>query len=176
MKIPLLLSLFAAGLVSPVQAEMVAIQAGHVLIDASQSLGGSATIFVENAKIIRIEQGHAPTQPGVRVINLKDKTVLPGLIDMHVHFLGDPGGDYRDEAVLTNDYLALIGAKNAAITVKAGFTTVRDLGSTARGGFALRDATAKGLLPGPRCLVPAFEGLGRRASARQETHPRPIQW
>ena len=153
MKHLLAASLISLGLLTPARAEMVAIHAGHVIADASQSSSGPATIFVENGRISRIEQGHSQTQPGVRVIDLKDKTVLPGLVDMHVHFLGDPGGDFRDEAVMTDDFLALIGAKNAQITVRAGFTTVRDLGSTARGGFALRDATAKGYVQGPRIVA-----------------------
>ena len=153
MKTWLAASMISLALFSQARGEMVAIHAGHVIADAAQSPSGPATIFVENGRIVRIEAGLSRTEPGVRVIDLKDKTVLPGLVDMHVHFLGDPGGDFRDEAVLTDDYLALVGAKNAQVTVRAGFTTVRDLGSTARGGFALRDATAKGLVQGPRIVA-----------------------
>jgi imidazolonepropionase-like amidohydrolase len=134
------------------QAETVLIHAGRVIADADRPARGPSTITVTDGRITGIADGLAPAAPGTRIIDLSGKTVLPGLIDMHVHLLGDPGGDYRDEAVLSDDYLAMIGVKNARITVKAGFTTVRDLGSTRLGGFALRDATAKGLIDGPRIL------------------------
>lgn len=133
-------------------AEEQAIFAGRLISDANQPVSGPSTIFVDNGRIARIEAGYARVEPGVTVIDLKTKTVLPGLIDMHVHLQSDPGGDFRDEAVVTDDYLALNGAKNALVTAKAGFTTVRDLGSSPRGGFALRDATAKGIIQGPRII------------------------
>jgi imidazolonepropionase-like amidohydrolase len=145
------LLLALAALAPPALAETVVIHAGRVITDASQPARGASTITVVDGKITGIVDGYS-TAAGARVVDLKDKTVLPGLVDMHVHLEGDPGGDFRDDAVITDDYAALIGAKNARLTVKAGFTTVRELGSTPRGGFALRDATAKGLIPGPRIV------------------------
>ena len=64
--------------------------------------------------------------------------MLPGLIDMHVHLSGDPGGDYRDEAVDTDEYAVAASAPGTrAPPLRAGFTTVRDLGSAPQVGFAL---------------------------------------
>lgn len=143
----------ATALAGPAQAETVVLHAGRVITDAAKPASGPATITVTNGKIVSIADGYAAAPAGARVVDLKTKTVLPGLIDMHVHLESDPGGDYRNEAVVTDDYLALVGAKNALTTVKAGFTTVRDLGSAPRGGFALRDATAQGLIPGPRVVA-----------------------
>jgi imidazolonepropionase-like amidohydrolase len=159
---------FILGLVATVsiagaaQAEIISIYAGRVITDASRPASGSSTIIVEDGKISRIENGYTAPAPGTRVIDLKTKTLLPGLIDSHVHLTGDPGGDFRDEAVVTDELSTLIGAKNARVTALAGFTTVRDLGSASLTGFALRDATAKGLIPGPRILSsgPAISIIG----------------
>jgi imidazolonepropionase-like amidohydrolase len=113
---------------APALAETLYVQAGHVIVDASQPALGASTITVTDGKIVAITPGLIRAEPSAKVIDLSTKTVLPGLIDMHVHLESDPGGDFRDDAVIADDYLALVGAKNARITAKAGFTTVRDLG------------------------------------------------
>ncbi len=149
----ILIGLAALAASTAAIAETQVIHAGRLIADASKPVQGPSTITVTDGRIVSIARGHTPAPAGARLIDLKDKTVLPGLIDMHVHLTGDPGGDYRDEAVVSDEYGVLVGAKNAKLTVKAGFTTVRDLGSSPRGGFALRDAIAKGLVPGPRIIA-----------------------
>lgn len=140
------------ALATPAVAETVIIHAGHVITDASKPERGPSTITVTDGRITAIVDGLSRVEPGTRAIDLSTKTVLPGLIDSHVHLTGDPGGDFRDDAVVSDEFAVVIGAKNARITALAGFTTVRDLGSAPLTGFALRDATAKGLIPGPRIL------------------------
>ena len=148
----LAVSLFAAWAM-PASAETVLVLAGHVITDAARPARSPSTITVTDGRITAIDDGLARTfAAGVRVIDLSTKTVLPGLIDAHVHLTGDPGGDFRDEAVETTESSVVTGAKNARITALAGFTTVRDLGSATLAGFALRDGTAKGFIPGPRIL------------------------
>ena len=143
----------------PARAETVLVLAGHVITDAAKPARGPSTITVTDGRITAIDDGLERTfAAGVRVIDLSTKTVLPGLIDAHVHLTGDPGGDFRDEAVETTESSVVTGAKNARITARAGFTTVRDLGSAPFAGFALRDGTAKGLIPGPR-IVSAGSGI-----------------
>lgn len=138
---------------SPLAAETLVIQAGRVIADPAAAPLGPSTITVTDGRIVSIEPGIRPAPSGARTIDLSQKTVLPGLVDMHVHLTGDPGGDWREEAVATDEYMTLVGAKNALVTARAGFTTVRDLGSPKFGGFALRDAIAKGLVPGPRVVA-----------------------
>ena len=134
---------------SPAVAETMVIRAGAVLRDAASEPSGPATITVTDGKIVSIEPGSPPAPAGAREVDLSGKTVLPGLIDLHVHLTSDPGTDYRNEAVEPEEWGMMVGAKNALLTVKAGFTTVRDAGSAQYTGFALRSGTAEGLIPGP---------------------------
>jgi imidazolonepropionase-like amidohydrolase len=153
------LSLLAAA---PASAETVVVHAGRLVTDASKPASGPSTITVVEGRITAVAPGLVPAPAGTRLVDLSGKTVLPGLIDMHVHLSGDPGGDFRDEAVDPDEWAALVGAKNARITALAGFTTVRDLGSPPLVGFALRRATAEGFIPGPRIVAsgPAISVIG----------------
>ena len=153
------LSLFAAA---PAAAETVVVHAGHLITDASKPAAGPSTITITDGRITTVAPGLTPAPAGARLVDLSGKTVLPGLIDMHVHLSGDPGGDFRDEAVDPSEWSSLVGAKNARITALAGFTTVRDLGSPPLVGFALRRATAEGIIPGPRIVSsgPAISIIG----------------
>jgi imidazolonepropionase-like amidohydrolase len=143
---------FVLAFASPAAAETVLIHAGHVITDPASPVLGASTITVTDGKIVAIDAGLQPAPTGASVIDLSTKTVLPGLIDSHVHLTGDPDGDYRDEAVDTPEQSVVTGAKNARITALAGFTTVRDLGSPSFAGFALRKGTALGQIPGPRII------------------------
>lgn len=153
------LSLLAAA---PASAETVVVHAGHLIADASKPAAGPSTITITDERITAVSTGLTPPPAGARLVDLSGKTVLPGLIDMHVHLSGDPGGDYRDEAVDPDEWATLLGAKNARITALAGFTTVRDLGSPPLVGFMLRRATAEGIIPGPRIVAsgPAISIVG----------------
>jgi len=143
--------LAAAVIVAPAAAETVAIQAGKLIVDASKPARGASTVVVENGRVLRIEDGL--TRPaGARIVDMSGKTVLPGLIDAHVHLTGDADTPFWREAIDTDEYATAIGLKNALITARAGFTTVRDLGSPRYAGLAVRDVIAKGMMPGPRVL------------------------
>lgn len=138
---------------APAQAETIVIHAGRLIIDAAAAPRGPSTITVTDGKITAVEAGLKPAAASARLIDLSTKTVLPGLIDSHVHLSSEPGGDYRSEAVDPDEWGVVVGAKNARVTARAGFTTVRDLGSAPLVGFVLRDGTARGLIPGPRIVA-----------------------
>jgi imidazolonepropionase-like amidohydrolase len=162
MFLPFLAIIF--GVAAPVLAQSPApsptrvtiIHAGELLDRPGQKPRGNATIFIADGKITDVRDGFAEAPAGARVIDLRNQFVLPGLIDMHVHLYseGDPmlarvegqRRDYEDNV--------LIAARHARMTLEAGFTTVRDLGGTARGIVTLRDFINAGELPGPT-IVPA---------------------
>ena len=161
-----LLLLLVVGV--PAAAETIVIHAGRLIADAGHPAQGPSTITIVDGRIQSVVAGTAPAPAGARVVDLSGRTVLPGLIDAHVHFMSVPGAPFWRDAVDTDDYMALVGARNALTTLRAGFTTVRDLGSPGTTGFALRRAIDEGLVPGPRMLV---SGTPCRRSAAMPTSP-----
>lgn len=148
------------------QAEMFAIQAGRLIVDASQPARGPSTVIVDNGRIVRIEDG-ATAPAGATVVDLRGKTVMPGLIDVHVHLTQDSGRPWYVPLTpkYSEPYAAATGLKNALVMARAGFTTVRDLGSPGVAGLATRDAIRDGSFPGPRVLMsgPALSMIGGHA-------------
>ncbi|GAB5350205.1 metal-dependent hydrolase family protein [Alteriqipengyuania sp. 357] len=151
-----LFTMIAGGmalLAAPAAAQTTIIHAGSVLADADSEPSGPATIVVEDGRITAIEPGIRQGKADAQVIDLTGKTVLPGLIDLHVHLTGDPGGDFWKGATEADEWGVVVGAKNARLTALAGFTTVREAGSGPQSAFALRRGTAEGLIPGPRIVA-----------------------
>ena len=111
------------------------------------------TILVEKNKIVDVLKGYSTASPGDRVIDLKSKTVMPGLIDMHVHVEGETRkGGVIDRFILNPADIAFETLKYMNITLMAGFTTVRDLGGSGV-NISLRNAIAKGYVVGPRLFT-----------------------
>lgn len=133
------------------------IHAGNLLAVPGEKLQSEQTIVIRDDRIEQILDGFtrpADVDPAAQLIDLKDQYVLPGLMDMHVHLLGELSASSRTDALfLTTSMDALIGAHFADKTLMAGFTTVRDLGGNPEAIYALRDAVAKGLVPGPRIFA-----------------------
>jgi imidazolonepropionase-like amidohydrolase len=157
------------GVSSAAYAEVTLIRAGRVIVDPGKPALDASTVVVRDGRIVTVVAGHsggapADVKPGepVREIDARTRTVLPGLIDSHVHLSSDPGSAWWLGAVVSDEYQTLVGVKNAGITVRAGFTTVRDVGSGPQVGFALRDGVRSGLFPGPRILSsgPAISIIG----------------
>ena len=109
-----------------------------------------STIVIDNTGLIKsVEKGFL-TDPEVEIIDLKGLTVMPGLMDMHVHF----GGEYQSKAErpvkVERETEAILATVHAKTTLDAGFTTVRQVGDSGFVSISLRDAINKGVLPGPR--------------------------
>src|SRR5687767_14527248 len=113
-----LLVAIALSSTTAASAETYAIQTGRLIVDAAKPPLGPSTIIVENGRIVRIEQG-ATAPAGATVVDLKSSTVLPGLIDAHVHLTGDPGTPFWREAIDTPELATVTGVKNALLTVRA---------------------------------------------------------
>ncbi|WP_432815351.1 amidohydrolase family protein [Sphingorhabdus sp.] len=130
------------------------IHAGKLLDKPGSPPRGPSTVIIRNGKIAEILPGHQQGPAGATLIDLKDKFVLPGLIDSHVHLDSDAGGNAALIEAVTDSpaRAAYRAAGNAKKTLMAGFTTVRNLGDGTGATLALRDAVAAGELPGPRII------------------------
>jgi imidazolonepropionase-like amidohydrolase len=131
------------------------IHAGRLLDKPGEPARGPSTIVISNGKIVSVSAGYSvPGGSVLRVIDLKDKFVMPGLIDSHVHLTSDAGGvaAQLEEVTKNPATLAYQAEANARKTLMAGFTTVRNLGDGDGTTLALRDAIEEGLVVGPRIL------------------------
>ncbi|MGB0788872.1 MAG: amidohydrolase family protein [Marinirhabdus sp.] len=130
------------------------------------------TIVVQGNKITGVRDGFAATKRADDVIiDLKDKTVMPGLIDMHVHIEGETSPTrYLDIFTKNDTDVAFNAAEIANRTLMAGFTTVRDLGGSGV-NVALRNAIAKGKVPGPRIFT-AEKAIGTTGGHADPTNGR----
>ena len=140
----------------------VVVRAGQILDVRTGHYLREAAIYIEGDRIKSVGAARtvlAQVPAGVTVIDLREATVLPGLIDCHTHMMARiPEGDNGYELNLltkSQAYRALEGAANARATLLAGFTTVRDVENEGSGyaDVALRDAINAGLVEGPRMLV-----------------------
>lgn len=135
-------------------AQSYAIQTDRLIVDAAQPARGPSTVIVDKGRIIRIETGKVAPE-GMTVVDLSGKTVMPGLIDTHVHLTVDATIP-RGQSLTTKysePYYATMGLKNALTTARAGFTTIRDLGGPMDASIAVRNALREGSFPGPRLMI-----------------------
>jgi len=133
------------------------IHAGKAFTGTSKGLQENVTIVVEDNKIAAVNNGFSKAQEGDTVIDLKASTVMPGLMDMHVHLSSQHGGPqtYLERFSLNEADYALRAANYARITLDSGFTTVRNLGDGYNETVALRNAINKGYATGPRIYTVA---------------------
>lgn len=150
--------LWACAFVCPTFAQQIAgpatepaltyVHAGHLLDVKTGKMLNNVLVTIKGDRIASVSSGQA-TSKGAHVIDLPSATLLPGLIDAHTHLTFDPNFGYQELGVSIPKE-ALIGAKNARITLEAGFTTVRNVGASGYTDIALRDAINEGMVPGPR--------------------------
>jgi len=141
------------------------IHAGQLPAIPGQDPLAEQSVVIEGGEITRVMPGFADAaklgrpDAEVRVLDLSNQFVLPGLIDLHVHITMESKPDEHLRVVTESDAdLALTGAQHAKTTLEAGFTTIVDLGRPGTPGhevaaFALRDPINEGKVPGPRILA-----------------------
>jgi imidazolonepropionase-like amidohydrolase len=148
----LLLSTAPAAAQAPAEPGYSVIHAGTLLDRPGRPPRRNASLIVRGGRIEAVQDGFV-TPAGARVIDLRDRFVLPGLIDSHVHLSSDRAGNEGLVAAFTES--AQMGAYetlwNGQKTLGAGFTTVRNLGDEGA-TLALRDAIARGWVDGPRIV------------------------
>lgn len=133
-------------------AQTTVLHCGRILPINGEALD-NATIVVEGNKIARIERGFATAPLGAELVDLKNKTVLPGFIDCHVHLEWEQSrSSYNEKYTLNPADIAYRAAVYARRTLDIGFTTVRDLGGTGV-NIGLRNAINTGWAVGPRILT-----------------------
>lgn len=173
-------ALVACGAAS---AAPVTIHAGRLIAVPGQAVRGPSTIVVDGGRIVSVSDGFQPAQG--KLIDLRDRTVLPGLIDSHVHLDSDRAGNEGLLASITDSVpmSAFETQMNGMKTLRAGFTTVRNLGDGESGtSLAYRDAIARGWVMGPRIVsagqsistsgghMDSRNGLNDAMDAHQSTH------
>src|SRR5712672_2388122 len=116
-------------------------------------------ITITDGRISAVLGHEAPITPGARRIDLPGMTLLPGLIDMHVHLTSDPHFSGYRRLPFTDNFWTVVGVANARRTLEAGFTTVRNVGSRNYDDVAIKQGIEAGYIPGPR-IVPATYAIG----------------
>ena len=151
------------GVAGPLVADTKIIHAGELLAVPGKSPRREQTIIVENDRIREVRAGFISAGDigdDVTVIDLKEAFVLPGLMDMHVHLQGELGPENDSESLkMSNQHMQMRSIMFAMRTLEAGFTTVRDTGSSGQEMYALRDAINEGWIDGPRIIAAGGVGI-----------------
>jgi imidazolonepropionase-like amidohydrolase len=135
------------------QAQKTYLHCGTLIDGKSNEVQTQVTLIVEGNKIVAIEKGFSKAGASDKLIDLSKKTVMPGLIDMHVHIESETNKDQALQRFTLNEAdVAFRSTVIAKKTLMAGFTTVRDLGGSGV-NISLRNAIAAGLVQGPRIIT-----------------------
>ncbi len=144
-------------------ADTTLIHAGELLAVPGDRPATRQTVVVENDRIVEIRNGFAAATDfggDVTVIDLRNHFVMPGLMDMHVHLQGQLGPKNDSESLKMSKQLMQMRSVHFAMnTLRAGFTTVRDVGSSSQEMYALRDAINNGWIDGPRIIAAGGVGI-----------------
>ena len=144
-------------------AQILLIHAGELLAVPGERPKSRQTVVIEGQRIVGVVDGFAAASAygaDARVIDLSDSFVLPGLMDMHVHLQGELGPNNEKEQLKMSSQLMQMRSLHFAMkTLLAGFTTVRDVGSSGEEMYALRDAIEKGWVDGPRIIAAGSVGI-----------------
>jgi imidazolonepropionase-like amidohydrolase len=164
LEVPMLRKLLPAtclllGLVAAAQADTVVVTADRMIDVLAGRVVDRPQVTITDGRIAAVATQGAAVPAGARRVDLPGETLLPGLIDMHVHLTSDPRyGGYRG-LEFTDNFWTVVGVANAKRTLEAGFTTIRNVGSANFDDVALKQAIEAGYVPGPR-IVPATYAIG----------------
>ncbi|NWG72581.1 MAG: amidohydrolase family protein [Parvularculaceae bacterium] len=139
---------------TPLAAEPVYLTASRLLDPATGRAVVDAAVVVDGGKVVAVgTMAMVPSPAGAKVIDLGDRLLLPGLIDLHTHLVGDATLGGYNALAQSRESGAIYAVANARATLLAGFTTVRDVGNDGFADVALRDAVNAGVVPGPRIFA-----------------------
>ena len=157
----LVLSATAALLLTaaPATAKTVVVTAAHMIDVLAGKRVDDPQVTIVDGRIAAVGHRGDPVPAGAERIDLGARTLLPGLIDMHVHLTSDPTLSGYKGLEYTDNFWTVVGVANARKTLDAGFTTVRNVGSANYNDVALKQGIEGGYIPGPR-IVPATYALG----------------
>jgi len=141
------------------QADTVVVTADRMLDVIAGRMVEHPQITITDGRIVSVTTQGGPIGPGGRRIDLAGMTLLPGLIDMHVHLTSDPRFSGYKSLPFTDNFWTVVGVANARRTLEAGFTTVRNVGSSNYDDVALKQGIEQGYILGPR-IVPATYAIG----------------
>ncbi|ANO51171.1 Xaa-Pro dipeptidase [Woeseia oceani] len=153
-------------------ADVVYVKAGQLLNPVNGKVMRDAVIQIDGERISAVSQRTADIPADATVIDLSDRFVMPGVMDMHTHLMGHLD-NYFFTGYFQSPHRAVIGGVvNAKKTLLAGFTTVRDVGASDYMDVALRDSIDAGEVPGPRMAVagPALGITGGHADGNSLNH------
>jgi imidazolonepropionase-like amidohydrolase len=150
----------------PVAASAATLHCGRLVDVRTLQVHPERTVVIEGNRIQRIEAGYSAAPDA---IDLRQHTCMPGLVDLHIHFMSEhSAGAYMEGLQLNPPDYAIRGVVNAEKTLMAGFTAARDLGSAKGVSVALRNAINRGIVPGPRLQVAG--GVGSTGSHGDPTN------
>ncbi|WP_220463250.1 amidohydrolase family protein [Colwellia sp. BRX10-4] len=137
--------------VSNTYAQQTLINASAYLDVKNGEIIKNVAVLIDGNKIVQVgKQGKVKTEQGASIINLKGKTLMPGLMDMHVHLNSDAEDNFLAAKGNSVPRQTVKAVKNAKKTLLAGFTTVRNLGASGYSVIGVRDGINAGEVPGPR--------------------------
>ncbi|HEY3950472.1 metal-dependent hydrolase family protein [Phenylobacterium sp.] len=140
-------------------AKDVAVSAERLLDVATGKYIEHPVVLISDGRIVGISNPREPLRPGTTLVDLPGVTLLPGLIDMHVHLTSSPLFGGYNRLQMTDSFWPILATTHAKATLEAGFTTVRNVGSRNFEDVGLKQAIDGGFIPGPR-IVPAGYAIG----------------
>ncbi|MBL8647722.1 MAG: amidohydrolase family protein [Sphingosinicella sp.] len=163
------LALAAAALLSgAAQAETVVVTADRMVDVVAGKTVANPVVVITDGRIVSVSGG-AGIPADAKRVDLPGMTLVPGLIDMHVHLDGSPVYGGYNSLVFTDSFWTVVGAANARAMLEAGFTTVRNVGSAGYADVGIKQAIEEGFAKGPR-IVPAAYALGATGGHCDETY------